>query len=126
MEEFHRNCMSYSNLKMNSKTMSENGIGWVTCKRQYCTISINLTVTHHRLQCSVENWSLSRVTKTYGANHLVTAACVQAQNHFKVKKYTSLLYMGINRAIRSKGFDAMWPHRATRKNCTCIIQHFGD
>src|SRR5882762_3631368 len=31
---FIKNCLSYSNLKMNLKTMSENGIGWVTCKRQ--------------------------------------------------------------------------------------------
>jgi hypothetical protein len=43
----------------------------------------------------------------YGANHLVTATCVQAQNHLEVKIYTPLLYMGIDRAIRSKDFGAM-------------------
>jgi len=32
--DFIRNCVSDSNSKMSLKTMSEDGIGWVTCKRQ--------------------------------------------------------------------------------------------
>ena len=43
----------------------------------------------------------------YGANHLVTATFGQVQNHLEVKIHTPLLYMGINRAIRCKDFDAM-------------------
>ena len=41
----YSNWLTYTNLKMNSTTVSKNGIGWVKCKRQYCTISINSHIT---------------------------------------------------------------------------------
>jgi hypothetical protein len=56
------------------------------------------------LELDCLSWkAISEVISNYG----VTATCVQAQNHLEVKKYTPLPYMGINRAIRSKDFDAM-------------------
>ncbi|KIM83072.1 hypothetical protein PILCRDRAFT_450312 [Piloderma croceum F 1598] len=74
--------------------------------RVFCRMSLRLVKRVRR----VGNRSLWNTTQTqwdYGANHLVTATFGQAQNHLEVKIHTPLLYMGINRAIRCKDFDAM-------------------
>ena len=92
-----------------------------------CAWQFFLCLRKQRLEVQAADLNIMNLVNMsiYGANHLETMTFVQTQNHLEAKKCIYILYLGINMGTKGKDFGVIWPCRATQKNCTCSIQHFG-